>query len=55
MKHKIDELATNSKNKDIRDLHGGIHLFKRGYQPRSNKMKDEKFELLAESYNIMNR
>jgi hypothetical protein len=36
MKGKIDELATNSKNKNIRDLHRGINEFKKGYQPRSN-------------------
>jgi hypothetical protein len=33
---KIDDLATNSKNKNIRDLYRGINYFKRGYQPRSN-------------------
>jgi hypothetical protein len=32
-KDKIDELATNSKNKNIRDLCRGINLFERGYQP----------------------
>jgi hypothetical protein len=35
-KDKIDELATNSKNKNIRDLYTGINYFKKGYQPRSN-------------------
>jgi hypothetical protein len=32
MKDKIDELTTNSKNKNIRDLYRGINEFKRGYQ-----------------------
>jgi hypothetical protein len=36
MKNKIGELATNSKNKNIRDLYRGINEFKKGYQPRSN-------------------
>jgi hypothetical protein len=27
------KLATNSKNKNIRDLYRGINEFKRGYQP----------------------
>jgi hypothetical protein len=36
LKDKINELATNSKNKNIRDLYRGIHEFKRGYQPRNN-------------------
>jgi hypothetical protein len=35
-KDKINELESNSKNKNIRDLHRGINEFKRGYQPRSN-------------------
>jgi hypothetical protein len=29
LKDKINELATNSKNKNIRDLYRGIHGFKR--------------------------
>jgi hypothetical protein len=41
LKDKIDELATNSKNKNIRELYRGIKKYKRGYQPRSNLMKDE--------------
>jgi hypothetical protein len=36
LKDKIKELATKSKNKNIRDLHRGINECKRGYQPRSN-------------------
>jgi hypothetical protein len=54
-KDKIDELATNSKNKNIRDLYRGINKFKKGYQPRSNFIKDEKGDLLADSRNILNR
>jgi hypothetical protein len=30
LKDKIDELATNSKNKKVRDLYRGINDFKRG-------------------------
>jgi hypothetical protein len=30
-KDKINELATNSKNKNIRDMCRGINEFKRGY------------------------
>jgi hypothetical protein len=41
LKDKIDELATNSKNKNIRDSHRRINEFKRGYQPRSNLVKAE--------------
>jgi hypothetical protein len=32
MKDKVNELATNSKNKNIRDLYRGINEFKRDYQ-----------------------
>jgi len=35
LKAKIEELETNSKIKNIRDLYRGIHDFKRGYQPRT--------------------
>jgi hypothetical protein len=31
LKGKINELATNSKNKNIGDLYRGINEFKRGY------------------------
>jgi hypothetical protein len=55
LKDKINELATNSKNKNIRDLYRGINEFKSGYQPRNNFMKDENGDLFADSYNILNR
>jgi hypothetical protein len=35
LKDKINELATNSKNKNIRYLYRVIIEFKSGYQPRS--------------------
>jgi hypothetical protein len=44
----------NSKNKNIGDLYRGINEFKRGYQPRSNLMKDENGDVLPGSHNIMN-
>jgi hypothetical protein len=55
LKDKINELATNSKNKNIRDLYRGINGFKRGYQPRNNLVKDGNGDLLAYSHNILNR
>jgi hypothetical protein len=55
MKVKIDQLVKNSKNKNIRDLYRGINEFKRGYQPRSNLVKDEKGHLLVDSHHILNR
>jgi hypothetical protein len=55
LKDKIKELAMNSKNKNIRDLHRGINGFKKGYQPRNNLVKNENGDLLVDSHNILNR
>jgi hypothetical protein len=55
LKAKINELETNSKNKNIRDLYSGISEFKRGYQPRINVVKDEKGDLVADSHSILAR
>jgi hypothetical protein len=54
-KKNINELAANSKNKNIRDLYRGVNEFKRGYQSRNKLMKDENGDLLADSHNISNR
>jgi hypothetical protein len=54
LKDKINELAVNSKNKN-RNLYRVINEFKRGCQPRSNLVKNEKNYLLADSDNILNR
>jgi hypothetical protein len=45
MENKIDKCATNSKNKNIRDMYTEINKFKRGYQPRSNLVKNENDDL----------
>jgi hypothetical protein len=55
LKDKTNELATNSKHKNIRDLYRGINEFKRGYQLRNNFVKDKNSGLLAYSHNILNR
>jgi hypothetical protein len=55
LKGKIKEFATDSKNKNIRDLYRGLNEFKRGYQPRSIFVKDENGDLLANSNTILNR
>jgi hypothetical protein len=55
LKAKINELETNSKNKNIRDLYRGINEFKRGYQPTTNVVKDEKGDLVADSHSILAR
>jgi hypothetical protein len=55
LKDKINELATNNKNKNIRDLYKGINKFKVGYQRRNNLVMDENGDLLADFHNILNR
>jgi hypothetical protein len=37
------------------EIYRGINEFKKGYQPRTNIMKDENGDLLADSRNILNR
>jgi len=55
LKAKIEELETNSKIKNIRDLYRGINDFKKGYQPRTNIVKDDKGDLVANSHSILAR
>jgi hypothetical protein len=55
LKDKINELAMNSKNKNIRNLYRGMNGVKRGYQPRNNLVKDENGDMLADSHSILNR
>ena len=55
MKAKIEDLDTDSKIKNIRDLYRGINDFKRGYQPRTNIVKDETGDLVTGFYSILAR
>ena len=55
LKVKIEELETNSKSNDVRDLYRGINDFKKGYQSRTTIVKDEKGDLVADSHSIMAR
>jgi hypothetical protein len=55
LKGKINDLAINSKNKNMRDLYRGINEFKMGYQPTSQLVKDENGDLLADCNTILNR
>ena len=52
---RIEELETNSKNKNIRDLYRGINDFKKVYKPRCNIVKDEKGHLVDDSHSIVAR
>jgi hypothetical protein len=55
LKAKIGELEANSKINNIRDLYRGINDFKKGHQPRTFIVKDEKGDLVADSHSIMTR
>ena len=53
LRAKIEELETNSKIQNIRDLYRGNSDFKKGYQPRCNIVKDEKGDLVADSHSTV--
>jgi hypothetical protein len=55
LKGKINELETNNKNKNMRDLYRGMNEFKKGYKPRINIIKDENGNLLANFHSVLNR
>jgi hypothetical protein len=55
LKNKMNELATNSKNKNISYLYKEINDFKRDYQHGSILVTVENGVLLADSHNILNR
>jgi len=53
LRDKIVELEIICKIQNISDLCMVINDFKKGYQPRSNIVKDEKGDLVADSYSIV--
>jgi len=53
LKARNEELETNSKIKNIRYLYRGINDFKKDYLPRSNIVKDEKVDWVADSCSIL--
>ena len=55
LKAKIEELETNSKTNNVRDLYRGINDLKKEYQPRTILVKDEKGDLVADSHSILAR
>jgi hypothetical protein len=55
LKGKINELETNNKNKNIRDLYRGINEFKKGHQPKIDTIKDENGNMLADPLSVLNR
>jgi hypothetical protein len=55
LKDKINEIESNSKNKNIRDLYKGINEFKKSYKPRTNLVRDEMGDLLASPQKSLTR
>jgi hypothetical protein len=55
LEEKINELESKSKNKSIRDLYRAITEFKKGYQSKTNLVKDERGDLLVDPKKILNR
>jgi hypothetical protein len=55
LKVKITDIEFNSKNKIIRDMYRGITEFKKGYQPKTNLVKDERGHLLVDPQKILTR
>jgi hypothetical protein len=55
LKAKINEIETNNKNKNIRDLYRGINDFKWRYKPRTNVVEDENGDLVADSHSVLAR
>jgi hypothetical protein len=53
LKAKIDELEANSKIKNIRNLYSDIIDFKKGYQPRTHTVRDEKSDLVTDVHSIL--
>ena len=53
LKAKLDELETNAKVTNITDLYRGINDSKKGHQPGTNIVKDEKSDLVAASHSIL--
>jgi hypothetical protein len=55
LKAKINELGRNSKNINIREFYRGVSDSKKGYQPKTNIVKDEKGVLVARFHSILVR
>ena len=53
LKAKIEVLETNSRIKNIRDLYRGFSDFKKGYQRRTNIVKDERGDLVTDCHSIV--
>jgi hypothetical protein len=50
LKAKIEDLQNTSKIQNMKYLYRGINDFKKGYQPRSNIVKDKKGDLVTDCH-----
>jgi hypothetical protein len=55
LKDKINETELNSKNKNIRDLYRSKTEFKKVYQSKTNMVKDERGDILADPQKMLTR
>jgi hypothetical protein len=55
LKVKIKQLEKNCNNKTIRHRYRGMNEFQKDYQHRTNLVKDERRDLLANPLKILNR
>ena len=55
MKTKGNVLETKGRTKNIRDLYRGISYIKKGCQPRTKVVNNEKGDLFTDSYSIFVR
>jgi hypothetical protein len=55
VKDKVNDIELNSKNTHIRDLYRGIIELNKGYQPKTNVVKDERGGLLVDPQEILTR
>jgi hypothetical protein len=55
LKDKINELVSDIKNKNIRDLYRAINEFKNCNKRKTNFVKDKKCDPLADPHNVLNR
>jgi hypothetical protein len=43
-------MESNNKIKNVRDMYRGINDFKKGYHRRTDRVKDEKGDLVVDSH-----
>jgi hypothetical protein len=55
LKENFNKFETNSKNNNITGLYRGINEFREGYQPRTNTVKDDNSDMLADCCSILDR